>query len=105
MENLTKEQQIIQSILLSDFHWVDIEGDTKKELLKYFIGNVSHKGKYKNILSSHIPLKKWDKIEDCQEWLPNNILHKSFASFEFDKFEFGYSLKSECYVKDINKDT
>lgn len=107
--NLTKEQQIIQSLLLSDFYWVKIDsnGGSYSEKTKRcsFKGHVCAKAKFWDFSfgDDDKPLKTWKKEEDCQEWLPQNILHKSFESYVIDKTgkENGY----KYLTKDIDVDT
>ena len=107
--NTTKEQQIIRSLLLSDFHWVKIDsnGGSYSEKLKRntFTGSVCAKAKFWDFSfgDEDKPLKTYKKEEDCQEWMPHNILHKSFESHMVDKT--GKVRAYERFNKDIDGDT
>lgn len=107
--NLTKEQQIVQSLLLSEFYWVKIDshGGSYSEKLKKsaFKGSVCAKAHFSDFAfwDEDKPLKTWKEEEDCQEWLPNNILHKSIESFKIDKT--GQNRVYKRLIKNIDKDT
>lgn len=107
---MTKEQEIIKSFLMSDFHWVDIDTEggfaSGNSCKRIFEGIVCAKGKLHNfefIGESKKALKKWKNIDECKEWLPENILHKSIKSYSIDK-----TGKEKCYhqlIKNIDADT
>ena len=106
--NLTKEQQIVRSLLLSDFHWVKIDsnGGSYSKKLKHnsFKGNVCPKATFHDFsFRDDKPLKTWKEASECQEWMPKNILHASFESYLSDRT--GKTQGYKTLTKNIDSDT
>lgn len=86
---MTKEQEIVKNFLMSNFHWIkiDTEGgfESGGSCKKIFDGNVCSRGAFRNwSFDDSKPLKTWKSAEECQEWLPANILHKSIEDYMID---------------------
>lgn len=106
--NLTKEQQIVRSFLLSDFHWVKIESNIARDFEKKgneFFGCICPKAKFYDFsftFDDDEALKYWNQIEECKEWLPNNILNSSFKSYDSNNLN---KTDYKRLIKDIGENT
>lgn len=105
---MTKEQQIIRSLLLSDFNWVTIDsngGDYSEKLKRNtFKGTVCTKGEFHDFgFRNEKPFKKWTSEEEAKDWFPENILSKSFKLYSVDPT--GKKGEYKNFIKDIDENT
>lgn len=101
---MTKEQEIVKSFLMSDFHWIkiDTEGgfESGASCKRIFEGCICSRGTFHNwSFDDSRPLKNWKSADECKEWLPANILHKSIEEYRIDNT--GKNQKYQRLIKDI----
>jgi len=107
--NFTREEQIVRSFLLGDFHWIEIDSNggpySEKTKRDSFKGVICAKGKFNDFCfeDDEKLLKEWKVEEECNEWFPNNILHSSFNLHMVDKT--GKKGEYKHLIKDIDNNT
>jgi len=103
---MSKEKEIIKSFLKSNFNWVCIGSDQGwgQDCGRAFEGMVCPRAVTSYVcVDKGKALKTWNKIEDCKEWFPENILNKSILSYGIDKT--GKQRRWDQMIKDIDADT
>lgn len=102
---MIKEQEIVKNFLMSNFHWVkiDTEGgfESGGSCKRIFEGSICAKGTFYdwNFGDNEKALKKFKSTDECKEWLPDNILHKSIEDYRIDTS--GKDRRYQRLTKDI----